>query len=233
MLDSVPQYLPILFILLVVLVADLFVGGLFLAARKTKKIAQQWVALAAMGIGVFLAVPAILAALGWVPLNTVPPRLMMLVAVMTLITIWVAFSKVGDLLLTLGPVALIGFQVFRVPVELFLHKMYTLGVIPVQMTYAGLNYDIVAGLTAPVIAWLFWKKRIGRTGVLIWNIVCLALLLNIVTIAVLSAPVPFRVFMNEPANTFVTHFPYVWLPTLLVQAALFGHLLVFRWWARN
>ncbi len=37
-----------------------------------------------------------------------------------------------------------------------------------------------------------------------------------------------RKFFNEPANTFVTYFPFVWLPAFLVQAAWFGHLLVFR-----
>ena len=56
----------------------------------------------------------------------------------------------------------------------------------------------------------------------------LALLANIVIVSVLSAPVPFRVFMNEPASVFVTTVPYVWLPAILVQAAWFGHLLVFR-----
>lgn len=59
-----------------------------------------------------------------------------------------------------------------------------------------------------------------------------ALLATIVTVAFLSAPTPLRVFMNEPANTIVTTFPYVWLPAFLVQAALFGHVLVFRWLAR-
>ena len=34
--------------------------------------------------------------------------------------------------------------------------------------------------------------------------------------------------MNEPANRLPSMFPYVWLPTFLVQAALFGHLLVFE-----
>jgi hypothetical protein len=47
-------------------------------------------------------------------------------------------------------------------------------------------------------------------------------------------PVPFRQFMNEPANLLPSTFPFVWLPTFLVQAALFGHLLVFRaLWARR
>ena len=56
----------------------------------------------------------------------------------------------------------------------------------------------------------------------------LALLIAIVTIAILSSPVPFRTFDAGPANTYVTGFPGVWLPAVLVQAALLGHLLVFR-----
>ena len=56
----------------------------------------------------------------------------------------------------------------------------------------------------------------------------LALLLNVVVISVLSMPTPLRRFHNEPANTFVTHFPYVWLPLYLVQVAWMSHLLIFR-----
>ena len=55
-----------------------------------------------------------------------------------------------------------------------------------------------------------------------------ALLVNIVVTAILSTPVPFRYFTSEPANLLPSTLPYVWLPTFLVQAALFGHLLIFR-----
>jgi hypothetical protein len=64
--------------------------------------------------------------------------------------------------------------------------------------------------------------------VTLWNALGLLLLANIVTVAVLSAPSPLRVFRNAPANSWVAHAPWVWLPAVLVQAALFGHLLVFR-----
>jgi hypothetical protein len=47
-------------------------------------------------------------------------------------------------------------------------------------------------------------------------------------IAVLSAPTPLPVFCHEPANVWITTFPYVWLPAVMVPAAIFGHLLVFR-----
>jgi len=32
----------------------------------------------------------------------------------------------------------------------------------------------------------------------------------------------------EPSNTWVAFFPYVWLPSILVTAALLGHIVVFR-----
>ena len=50
---------------------------------------------------------------------------------------------------------------------------------------------------------------------------------NIVTIAVLSTPV-FRYFGDERLNVFVTYPPFVWLPSVMVLAALAGHLLTFR-----
>ena len=73
---------------------------------------------------------------------------------------------------------------------------------------------------------------IPRALVLAWNALGLALLATIVAVAFLSTPSPLRVFANEPANTIVAAFPYVWLPAFLVQGALFGHLLVFRWAVR-
>jgi hypothetical protein len=49
---------------------------------------------------------------------------------------------------------------------------------------------------------------------------------------VLSTPVPFGRYGDRPPNLLPSTFPYVWLPSFLVQAALFGHLVVFRKLAR-
>ncbi|HKG93305.1 MAG TPA: hypothetical protein VKA84_15470, partial [Gemmatimonadaceae bacterium] len=60
------------------------------------------------------------------------------------------------------------------------------------------------------------------------------LLANVLTIALLSAPTPFRAFHNEPANVWVTQAPWVWLPAVMVMAALLGHVLVTRrMWAER
>ena len=60
-----------------------------------------------------------------------------------------------------------------------------------------------------------------------WNLLGFALLVNIVTVAVLSTPIV-RWFGDDRLATFVTYPPFVWLPTVLVAAALTGHLLVLR-----
>ena len=49
----------------------------------------------------------------------------------------------------------------------------------------------------------------------------------IVTVAILSTP-RFAAFGPERLNLFVTYPPFVWLPAVLVLAALAGHLIIFR-----
>jgi len=138
------------------------------------------------------------------------------------------FSSASKLIESPGLAWLIGLQVFRVAVEIFLDLGYRAGFVPVQMTLEGRNWDVVTGLTALPMAWLVAKDKAPKWLVYAWNLMGLALLLNVMTIAALSMPTPLRQFHNEPANAFVAYFPYVWLPTYLVQVAWMSHLLIFR-----
>ena len=124
--------------------------------------------------------------------------------------------------------ALIGCQIFRIPVEWVLFGLARAGTAPAQMTFEGWNFDVLTGVTAPLVAWLAARGTLGRGALFAWNAAGLALLVNVVTIAVLSTPTPLRVFMNEPAARFLADWPWVWLPGFLVPAAFAGHLLLFR-----
>ena len=158
-----------------------------------------------------------------------PPRLLALVGVAFVGTYFASyFPAVSKLIESPGLVWLIGLQVFRVGVEIFLYLGYRAGFVPVQMTLEGRNWDVLTGLTALPIAWLVAKGRAPKWLIYAWNTMGLALLLNVMTVAVLSMPTPLRHFQNEPANTFVAYFPYVWLPTYLVPVAWMSHLLIFR-----
>ena len=113
-------------------------------------------------------------------------------------------------------------QVFRVFVEIILWLLFIENQLPKQITFEGRNFDILAGITAIMAAYFFINNK---RGMIIWNLFGLLLLMNIVTIALLSMPTPFRVFHNEPPNIIVTHFPYVFLPTFLVPLAYILHFL--------
>jgi hypothetical protein len=186
----------------------------------------------ALGVlALWLVPPAVAARAGVLDrYDSVPPPVFLMVATYTVATSALAFSRLGDrLIVSLGLAGVIGLQGFRIAVEWVLHRLYLDGAIPVQMTYAGRNFDIVSGVTGAALGlWLLLGRPVSKGVAAAWNVLGLALLVNIVTIAILSTPVPFRAFMNEPANRLPGVFPFVWLPMFLVQVALLGHLLVFR-----
>ena len=213
-----------------------FVAAVYVSARRVghdRETVLRQSALAAALTALWIAITGIAAARGvlrmWAP-PTMGPVLLATLA----IAIGVAVSPLGRRIVsTISIATLVGFQGFRILVELLLHRAYVEGLMPVQMSYSGRNFDIVSGITALALgAWLATGRR-SRVLVAIWNVLGVALLANILAVAMLSAPTPFRVFMNEPANTWITRAPWVWLPAVMVLAAIMGHALVFRWLLRD
>jgi hypothetical protein len=220
------------FVALVLAVALAFPVAVHRASRATAappEAVRRRTRLAALGIAAWLGLTGALAASGLIARLAFPPPLLLLLLGAAALTLGAALSPLGTLLARGLPLSvLVGYQAFRIPVELLLHRGYVEGFVPPQMTYVGLNFDVLTGISALAVAWAVHAGRLGRRGVTLWNALGLLLLANIVTVAVLSAPSPLRVFRNAPANSWVAHAPWVWLPAVLVQAALFGHLLVFR-----
>jgi len=108
-----------------------------------------------------------------------------------------------------------------------LHRLALEGVAPVEMSWAGRNLDVVSGVTGLLLGLALLRgARIPPGVVLGWNILGLGLLANIIAVAVLATPAFHR--FPGPPNLLPSTFPWVWLPSFLVQAALGSHLLVFR-----
>ncbi len=160
--------------------------------------------------------------------NQTPPPFAFLVAAIVLLSLVITFSSVGRRLAQCLPLwVLVGVQGFRLPLELAMHEMYERGVMPREMSYSGRNFDIVTGASAIVVALLVATGTGGGRLVAIWNALGLALLINVVTVAILGTP-RFQYFGPDRLNTWVTYPPYVWLPAVMVLAALAGHLIIFR-----
>lgn len=151
-----------------------------------------------------------------------PPPVIRVFLVFIVVTLFIAFSKIGKVLALNTPLCLlIGFQTFRVPLELLLHQAYLENITIVEMTYLGRNFDIVTGILALAIAAYSYKRQISNKIILAWNMLGLAMLINVVGTGILSMPHAFQVVETD--------FPNIWLPYVLVCSALFSHLLIFRY----
>lgn len=157
-----------------------------------------------------------------------PPRAFPALVALFATNVWFAFSRTGRALAQAVSFRwLVGFQVFRLPLELMLHRAMLEGLMPSQMSFEGFNFDIVTGLCAGALALASTRIALPRWVYWGFNLLGSTLLTVIVTIAIVSMPT-FALFGPDRVNTWVFGFPYVYLPAVLVQGALLGHLLVFR-----
>jgi hypothetical protein len=93
------------------------------------------------------------------------------------------------------------------------------------MTFDGRNFDIISGILAPVVYFVAFRGTEPKKWLLIaYNVLGLALLANIVSIAVLALPSPMQQIAFDQPNRAVLYFPFIWLPSIVVPIVLFSHL---------
>jgi len=115
-------------------------------------------------------------------------------------------------------------HVVRFPVELVLHGLFIHKMVPELMTYEGRNFDILIGITAPLVGWLFLKKKFNKKILLVWNIIGLILVSFILINGILSAELPFQQFGFEQPNRGINYFPFILLPAVIVPLVIWTHI---------
>ncbi|HTD93548.1 MAG TPA: hypothetical protein VK644_07045, partial [Chitinophagaceae bacterium] len=196
-MQHVPVIISIVFLLTSFLAAWIF----YLAAGRSKAVL---LILLIMGV-----VQSVAGWTGFYQTGGPSPRFVLLVAPGMLVAILLFITKRGRIFLDgldLKKITLI--HVVRVPVEIVLYYIFLAGLIPQLMTFEGRNFDIISGISAPIIYYLvFISRKAGRRLLLAWNLLCLGLLINVVAIAVLSAKTPFQQLSLDHPNTGITYFP--------------------------
>jgi hypothetical protein len=197
--------------------------ALFVAAHRGRAVGTA--ALAALGWAAAfgaLAASGVLARTGVRP----PPILGAFVVAIVGGVGW-ALSRDGGAVARAVPLwALVAAQSFRLPLEVAMHRAAQARVMPMALSYGGMNFDIVTGATAILVALLITAKRAPRALVIAWNLMGLGFLAVILFVAI--ATMPGNPLAGDVPNTWVCYLPFVWLPTVLVPAAIAGHILVFR-----
>lgn len=167
--------------------------------------------------------------------NGMPPRLALAVVPMFIGIAFLFFTAKGKTFMDgLNVKTLTMLHVVRIPVEVVLFWLFLEGTVPQLMTFEGRNFDILSGITAPLVWYFgFIKNKLSPKIILIWNFICLGLLLNIVINAILSAPFSMQQIAFDQPNIAVLYFPFVWLPGCVVPLVLLSHLVVIRKLIRN
>ena len=222
MLDNLPVFIPLFFVL-----TTAWTLFLFLKAVGTP---PQYKTVFGVLIG-WLILQMCIALTGFYQnTSSLPPRFLLAVVPTLLLLILLFSTKNGkNFIENLDLQALTYLHIVRIPVELVLFWLFQQGQVPEIMTFEGQNFDIISGLTAPFIAYFgFTRKTLNSTIMIVWNVICLGLLVNIVVHAALSVATPFQQFGFEQPNRAVLYFPFIWLPSFIVPLVLFAHLVVLK-----
>jgi len=230
MIDNLPTYISIIFGLTTIATLLLFNWTIRNSnTENTRKKAKPVL----IGLTMWLLIQTIftLNNIYNTDISTFPPKIMLFGIFPMILTIILLFTttKGKQFIDSLPLKNLTYLNIVRIPVEIVLFWLFVNKAVPELMTFQGLNFDIIAGITAPFIAYFgLTKLKLKRQTILTWNIICLGLLVNIVVSAIFSTPSPIQKFAFEQPNIAILNFPFSWLPTFIVPIVLFGHLSSIR-----
>jgi hypothetical protein len=217
MINGLPLHLPLMFIFITLLT----IGFLFVALKIGSRPVHRSI------YPIIIIWTLVQAILGWQgfyrDFDAWPPRFLLAVGPPNLLTLYLLIRH--QRVLCALPLRLLTFiHIIRIPVEIILFGLFQEGYVPRTMTYEGDNFDIIAGMTGPLMALIAFRGSINKRLLFYWNLIGIGLLFNIVIRAVLSAPFPFQQMAFEHPNVAVFYFPFIWLPAVVVPIVLFAHL---------
>ncbi|MDD5409922.1 MAG: hypothetical protein PHF31_00670 [Methylobacter sp.] len=203
---------------------------MLLAAGIVRYLSPDYRLPALLGLTAWIAYGGILGYMGVIAnSSTLPPGMFYLLAPIIMFVMFMARSRIGATVALSFPIwLLMGMESFRFVVEIFLHQLWIGGQVPKMLTYQGANFDILIGISAPIVAWLLFSRRISNQMALAWNVIGIVMLANVAARGVLTTPGPLHFISTEVPNVAIGTFPFTYIPGLMVPLALVLHVLSIR-----
>ena len=223
-MEDIPGYVAGTFIAIVIAVLGFIFYSVSVATNGKKNLSPSFVLTLLIGWIFFVCV---LTFNGYFTNLSGVPRLPMFVGIpagsILLLFLW---PRTRTILMKMPITTLHYIHIVRVPVEMVLWWLAVSRAIPMDMTFEGSNLDILSGISAPFAAvFMVGSRSKSKLGAIIWNLIAMALLINIVSIAISYLPYFYTPTGGKVGNLGVFYFPYVLLPTFIVPAVLFSHLV--------
>lgn len=228
-MPHVSFYVQLYIVLAGVFTAGLLAIGLRRAGARAGVLTQTT---RILGLGiVYLVGGSVLAFLGiFTNYDSMPPRGFFLFLVCILLIVLLSRSRAFAKLLAAIPVqTLFEVQTFRFLAEILIFWLILEGAMPASMSFTGRNFDILVPLTAPIVAYLLFRKPIvshptARWIAIAWNLIGMAILSVTVCTGILSLPTPMRVFHDGISTGILFAFPFHILPAFWVPLAFSLHV---------
>lgn len=128
---------------------------------------------------------------------------------------------------------IVGVQIYRA-LGIFFLISYAQGLLPGEFAIPAGIGDVFIGLTAPIVAYLYLKRREKvRKIAVFWNITGIADLVIALALGFLTAPSAFQLLSLDAPNQLITDFPLVMIPAFGVPLSILLHLFSLRVLLKN
>ena len=128
---------------------------------------------------------------------------------------------------------LICVQITRVLGAAFL-LLYAQGLMPGAFAFPAGIGDIIVGVTAPIVAYLlFRKKPYSRALAICWNILGFVELVLAIFLGFFTSPTPYQFLALQQPNTLLFAFPLALVPAFAVPLSLLLHIFSLKVLMKN
>ena len=220
------------YIFLTIVMTSILLFGYNYGLKKTdkaKKIRKKRVLLLGLGLFFWFVYVYLIARSGFIQDFSLPPRFPILLIFPAFIFTGVVLyrNRNSTLLAAIPKSWAIYYQTFRIVIESLFVGSVALGLLHPEVTLEGYNYDILFGISAPIVGFMVFNRKIWSSKVaLYWNYLGLAVISFIIFLFITTIFIPS--FWGESqalAPKEIMTFPFVLVPAFLMPSAVFIHIL--------
>lgn len=224
----IPYHITLVFIHTTLATFVFFLFSMFLANSEKVRRRSNFISLLLL---LWIVFQSTLALNGWyMDRVSLPPHIAFPIIVSAILITFLFITSSGRKFVdSLSLQTLTWLHLVRLPVEVCLLWLAYQKQVPFSMTFEGFNFDILFGITAPIMALLYFRwKKISKQVLLVWNVLALLSVIIIVVIAAGAAPTTVQAWNFSQPNYAILHFPFIWLPSVIVPIVILAHLKAIR-----
>ncbi|MEO0583494.1 MAG: hypothetical protein AAF135_14820 [Bacteroidota bacterium] len=183
-------------------------------------------------------VTILLGVLGWIAIQialstagiyddlSLPPRipLLMILPLFVFAFVFLNRNKQSPILHAIPIHIPIVYQSFRAVIEVLFYFTFVAGILPIQVTFGGANYDVLLGISAIFVGLYAYRTDASPKLLIAWNILGIAVVGFAAFTFISSFYFP-EIWGDGEPNLAFNRFPFLLLPSFFMPSAIFMHLL--------